>query len=81
METYAPNNATLEKDADMMLFNQPSNKLRMEYTEALRNKVLRFDRVYDENVMKGIFRKVYRNPSAIVCVHIGVLKTSLHYMT
>lgn len=38
-----------------MRFTQPLNKSHTKYAEALYNKVVRCDRVYDEYMLKGIF--------------------------
>lgn len=63
----------------MMGFTQPSNKSPTEYAEVLLNKVLRCDRVY-EYVLKGTSKKDYRNQSATVCLHNGILRRTLQYM-
>lgn len=43
-----------EMDANMMSFTKLSNKWPSEYAEALWKKALRCNRVFDEDVLKGI---------------------------
>lgn len=42
-------------DDDMMHFTQSSNMTPTEYAEALQNKALRSNGVYDEELFKGVF--------------------------
>lgn len=55
LEMYATDDIIGEREADTMKFTQLSNKQATEYTEVLWNKALRYHRVYDEYVLKGIF--------------------------
>lgn len=55
LETYATDDVIAETDAEILRFTQPPTKSPTEYAEALWNKALRCDRVYDEYVLKGIF--------------------------
>lgn len=55
LETYVMANKIAETDSDMMHFPQPSNNSRMEYDEALWNKVLLGNRVHYKYVLQGNF--------------------------
>lgn len=52
-KTYAGNNVIAETDSDKVWFTQPSNKWHTEFADALWNKELRCDHVYDEYILKG----------------------------
>lgn len=52
---YATDDFIADIDADIMLFNQPSNRVPKEYAEAVWNKALRCDWVNEEYVLKGVF--------------------------
>lgn len=47
LETYSTDDVIAETDAHMMHLTQPSSKCPTEYSEALRNMALLWDRVYN----------------------------------
>lgn len=53
-ETYKTGEVIDQNDIDMIRFTQASNKSTGKYSEPFLNKTLRKDRVYDEEVLKGI---------------------------
>lgn len=55
LKTYATGDVVAETVADLMHFTQPWNKSPLENSEALWNKALLRDRVYDEYVWNSIF--------------------------
>lgn len=65
-KTYDKDDIIAETDANMIKFTQSSNESPTEYAEAMWNKALRFDRVYDKCVLKAILLKDFWNLSATV---------------
>lgn len=70
----------MEAYAGIVRFTQPSNKFPTEQAEALWNKAFRFDRIYDEFVLKIILSKNYWSESEIGLIYTGALQRTLKYM-
>lgn len=61
LATYTTQDIMDEAYNGMMQFTQPSNKSPTKYSEALWNKAITCNRVYDENVLKRHLMRYCRN--------------------
>lgn len=64
LDTYAIDDVVTKMQADMKYIHQSSNTYPTEYVEALRNKVLQCDRVFDKR-----FRKVFSLKGSLCILH------------
>lgn len=79
LETNEIDDVIVKADAYMMPLPQLSAKSPMKSTEELWTPTARWDRVYEDHVLKGILLKDCRIWSTIVCIHIDVERRLLKY--